>query len=242
MANYQLGFVDIETVSQCRDFEEVPIRQDELFTKKFKYELEEMENPDWNELYLQKAALYAEFGKVVCIVIGRIDEDKNLRLKTLCGRFEQTLLAEAAKILSMFNYLVGHNSKDFDFPFLSRRMMIHGIQIPNVINTAGKKPWEMQTEDTMEMWACGQWKYKTSLDLIAYSFGLPSPKQEISGEDVGRIYWEMFDQMKGDELPFEAEEKAVKTIGTYCQGDVVTLARIYQKMKNLEPFKEIIYS
>jgi len=234
MANYQLGFLDCETVSQYKDWEDVPERDDELYQKKFKHEFTEA--LPVAEHYRQKAALYPEFGKIVCLVIGRIDEFGALKLKTLCGRNEKTLLAEAAVILAMFDSLCGHKAKNFDYPYLCKRMIINGITIPQVLNIAGKKPWEINLEDTMEMWAYGKFNASCSLDLIAHCFGLPSPKQDISGADVGRIYWEMFKDVKGDELPFDAEEKAVKTIGKYCQGDVITLVNVYLKLK----YKEVI--
>lgn len=242
MANYQLGFIDIETVSQYPTFEEVPQRDDELYQKKFKHEFTDDVNVDIH--YASKAVLYPEFGKIVCIVIGYLDQDEKLKLKTLCGRLEKPLLSEAGAILSKFQSLVGHNAKNFDYPYLCKRMMINGITIPQVLNIAGKKPWEITLEDTMEMWAYGQFKATCSLDLLAHCLGLPSPKQEISGADVGRIYWDMFKDVKGEELPFDAEEKAVKTIGNYCQRDVVTLVNVYRKLKGLLVVEEanIIYA
>lgn len=244
MANYQLGFLDLETVSQYPNFEAVPQRDDELYHKRYDHEFIKDGWHSMDEHYVNKAGLYAEFGKVVCMVIAFVDSDEKLKVKTLCGRHEKPLLSQAAEILTKFNSLVAHNGKDFDFPFLSRRMVINGIDLPPVLQTIGKKPWETSFYDTMEMWAFNQWKYKCSIDLIAHCLGLPSPKQDMSGADVGRVYWDMFKYVKGDELPFDAESAVIQRIGKYCQRDVVTLVNVYRKLNRMAVIAEenVIYT
>lgn len=252
MATYQLGFVDTETIPGYKDFNDMPEELARMYERKFGHELAN-NDPDkfdnFEDHYRARAALYPEFGKIVCLVIGVIfvddkDKQEKLKLKTLCGRHEDKLLAEAAPIIDKFDSLVGHNSKEFDFPYLCKRFYVHGIQLPQILNIAGKKPWEVSLIDTMELWRFGSFKGSTSLELFAHCLGLPSPKQDMTGADVAKVYYEMFDHMKDGELPFEAESAAIQKIGKYCQGDVVTLANCYRKLKyqSVIASENVIYS
>lgn len=235
-------FLDIETVPQIQNLNDLPTHTYELFRKKFQRDINEALDQLGGEgqgealaeriegVYRQKASLHAEFGKVVCITLGvfsgRAEDPASitLRLKTIKGRHEKAILEEAAKLLAKPTELCGHNGKGFDFPFLSRRYLANGLPIPYILNTMGKKPWDMPFIDTMELWAFGDFKYTVSLDMLASVFDLPSPKQGISGADVFNLYYQV--GATPDALPFDGEDK----IGAYCEGDVITLVNVYLKM------------
>ena len=167
-----------------------------------------------------RAGIYAEFGKIVCISVGFINErgtGRELRVKSFAGEDEKALLTDFAKLLNSHfdlpdNLLCGHNGKEFDFPYIARRMIINGISIPKILDLTGKKPWEVAHLDTMQMWKFGDYKNFTSLKLLAHVFGIPSPKDDIDGSQVGAVYW---------------EENDIDRIVTYCEKDVVTLVQVY---------------
>lgn len=229
-----IHFLDIETVPgenpEIVDYETIS-----LFNKKFEWEMAQDPTISAQQFYAQKAGLYAEFGKVVCVSIGKMQATK-FYVKTLVNKNEKDLLTQLASMLENANFLCAHNGKDFDFPFLIRRFIIHGLPIPKVLDTIGKKPWDIPHFDTMEMWGSTQWKYRTSLELLAHLFGLPSPKRDMSGADVAKVWFDMFN-VPNDQLPFEKEELAFKKIGEYCAGDIVTLANVFSKIKGLEFIK-----
>lgn len=231
----QIAFIDIETVPNEQTF-------NELFAKKFQKEIIEKNGhylPEdilhgalqgyWND----KASLYAEFGKIVCISIGLLKDDK-LRITSIASKNEKIILEKTTEYLSKVSTwkLVAHNGLDFDFPFLRRRYLIHRLPVPAQLETYGRKPWETNLEDTMEIWSGTQWKYKVSLELLAHCFGTPSPKTEMDGSKVAEIYYGMLD-VKSDELPFDKESADLKAIGDYCALDVITLAKIYCAMRGL---------
>lgn len=233
-------FVDIETVSALSNFSQASEALEYIWKSRFKHEIEKWHTFDMpkslNQHYLDNAAFYAEFGKIVCISIGIFDRTNvNLRIKTLCGDDERQMLQEFKSIIGDRDSLCGHNFKEFDGPYLSRRMIVHGIELPPCLNTGSLKPWEVKNQDTMDMWKFGSFKYNASLAMLAYSFGLPDPKTDLSGDKVGQVYWEAF----GNELtPTVDKMKALERIANYCTGDIKTLANIYMKIKNLPLFKE----
>lgn len=230
-----LLFLDIESVPQYKDYE-TALRENyrlinDHFCRKFAKEI--LEKPG-QEVWEQKAALYAEFGKVVCVVVGRIDTEGNLLLKTLCSRYEKTLLEMLADILNKGKgNLVGHNIIEFDSPYLLRRMWANGIVPPEVLNTDGKPKWELKLSDTMDMWSGSAYKYKAGLDLICHTLGIPSPKTDMTGSQVAEVYYSMFEGVNGDELPFDKETAALERIGKYCAADVVATVNLFLRMKNL---------
>jgi DNA polymerase elongation subunit (family B) len=139
------------------------------------------------------------------------------------GNDEFKLLADFSELLETrtnhpFRMLCAHNGKEFDFPYLCRRMLIHRIKLPLLLNIAGKKPWEVAHLDTMELWKFGDYKHYTSLDLLAAIFNIPSSKGEIDGSQVNEVYY---------------KEKNIKKIADYCQRDVIAVAQLYLKMKGL---------
>ena len=234
-----LTFIDIETVPTVKDWRTESNQFVESFRRRFKLEigsdhvmgeLQMMTDKVWRE----KAGLYAEWGKVACVSLGRLSGSV-FYVKTFCSKDEKEIL-EAFKFAmhkGEINHLVGHNIKEFDGPFLFRRMLINGFSLPPLFAKLLEhiKPWEMPFTDTMEIWAGGQWKHMAGLDLLCSLMGVPSSKSKISGEDVAGLYYGTY------ELPWE-EEDAMKAIGEYCAGDVVANARLYAKLKGFKGIED----
>jgi len=225
-------FLDIETVPVAASFEALDDNFKEFWRKKSKYWIGDSDNINeelYAEKYEEKAGIYAEFAKVVCISAGLLvpkDDDMHMRIKSFYGHDEKELLEEFAGLLNehynnpLKHKLCGHNIKEFDIPFISRRMVINGIKLPAVLDNAGKKPWETKHLcDTMEMWKFGDYKNFTSLDLLAAVLGIESPKDDIDGSMVGKVYWETQD---------------LERIKTYCEKDVLTTAKVYLKLNNID--------
>jgi uncharacterized protein YprB with RNaseH-like and TPR domain len=219
-------FLDIETVPQKADYDQLTDTEKELWSKKAEF-LRKTAFDTPASLY-HRAGIYAEFGKIICIATGIIasaDGKRTLRIKVFFGDDEKQILTDFAALLtSRFNeshhLLCAHNGKEFDFPYLARRMIVNEIKIPSILNISGKKPWEIQHLDTMDLWRFGDYKHFTPLNLLAYVLGIPSPKEDMDGSMVWFVYW---------------KEKNMERIVNYCRKDVITLARIYLKMRN-EPF------
>lgn len=233
-------FVDIETVSGVKDFDALDESSKLSYQKRYGHELENNVPGKYDcfeDHYKAKAGLCAEFGKICCIAVGKIyqaeDTKLKLKIKAVASRDEKQILIEFIKIISKAQVLCAHNGMEFDFPFLFRRMLIHGLVVPNILNPIGKKPWDLSLEDTMVMWGGTQWKYKASLDLLANIFEIPSSKTEMTGGDVATVYYSMFDGVKKDELPFEKEKEVLDKIGRYCGMDIVVLANLYCKIKGI---------
>jgi len=210
-------FVDIETVPIAENYDGLSERMQYLWTKKASYLLKSEE--DTPETVYEKAGVFAEFGKVVCISAGVI-KDNVLNIKSFYGDDEKSVLNDFARSLNLFyasenHSLCAHNGKEFDFPFMCRRMLVNQIPIPKILDTQGKKPWEINHLDTMELWKFGDYKNFTSLDLLTELFDIPSPKDDISGADVARVYYEENDLMR---------------IVEYCQKDVVSLTQVYMRL------------
>jgi len=219
-------FLDVETVPMAADYSELPETFQALWEKKCqRIKTSEDETPD--SLFFEKAGIFAEFGKTVCVSAGFFrpgEEEGSLvfRVKSYFGDCEKTLLTEFSRLLEEhFNtpahFLCAHNGKEFDFPYLSRRMLINGLDLPFLLNNHGKKPWEVSLLDTMELWKFGDHKNFTSLALLAAVFNIPTPKDDIDGSDVARVYW---------------QDKDLERIALYCSKDVVTTARLFLKYSN----------
>jgi 3'-5' exonuclease len=230
LENHQLTsilFLDVETVPQFSDYEEAPSAIRELWDKKASLLRHEGETPQ--SLY-HRAGIYAEFGKVICISCGMFSADGRFRIKSFHGHDEKTVLADFAALCEKSfsrpdRYLCAHNGKEFDFPFLSRRMLVNGIRLPRILDTAGKKPWEVSHLDTLELWKFGDYKSFTSLNLLATIFGIPTPKDDIDGSRVWEVYW---------------REGNLDRIVTYCQKDTLTVAQLFLRFRGepiLEPGK-----
>ena len=219
---YRILFLDIETAPMVAEFDDLPEHFKPLWEKKAN-RLKNEEELSAADLF-DRGGIYAEFGKIICISAGFFykDEDQlTLRIKSFFGQDEKEILADFSALLnehfnSAAHYLCAHNGKEFDFPYLSRRMLINGVELPYLLDNFGKKPWETTLIDTMELWKFGDYKSYTSLELLAAIFNIPTPKDDISGKDVGRVYW---------------VENDLERIATYCAKDVVTIARLYLKYR-----------
>ncbi|MAZ92984.1 MAG: 3'-5' exonuclease [Lentimicrobiaceae bacterium] len=219
-------FLDIETVSQVSEYSELDGRIKHLWDKKAEILMRYKPDTNSKELY-NSAGIYAEFGKIICISCGFMN-GRELRVKSFYGTDEVILLNEFAEMLNKHyanakNLLCAHNGKEFDFPYIARRMLILGIELPSVINMAGKKPWEVRHIDTMELWKFGDYKHYTSLELLAAIFNIPTPKDDIDGSMVGKVYW---------------MDKDLKRIVEYCQKDVVTIVQLLRRYLGLALIKD----
>jgi uncharacterized protein YprB with RNaseH-like and TPR domain len=224
----EILFIDIETVPTHPEFNLLSERMQAEWARKAKFvKSPSSENADAAMLFEERAGIYSEFAKVVCIGIGSLQSDEKgwkMRLKPLTNDNEKILLQNFCEVITRFSSLYkefrfcGHNIKEFDIPFLCRRMVINGIALPGCLNTAGKKPWEVSHLDTMEMWRFGDHKNFTSLSLLAEIFGIPSPKSDLDGSMVAGVYW---------------NDKDLARIGSYCLQDVLTSARVYLRLKEI---------
>lgn len=226
-------FLDIETVSQQRSFDLLDASWQSLWQKKSELLLRNRENETAESIY-SRAAIYAEFGKIICISCGVLsiqDGQRKFTLKSFAGNDERQLLIDFTEMLRKWSgnearYLCAHNGKEFDFPYLCRRMIIQRIPIPYLLQIAGKKPWEITHIDTMELWKFGDYKSFTSLNLLAHTLGIPTPKDDIDGSQVGELYWSSTDNI--------TQQAAIDRIKTYCQKDVLTVAQLYLRMQGEE--------
>jgi len=214
-------FLDIETVPVLSSFELLDPAIQVLWEKKSaNFRKDDQTAADVYE----RSGIYAEFGKIICISVGLL-KDKNpygFRLKSFYGDDEKSILLEFSAMISKFSknrdaLLCAHNGKEFDYPYIARRMIINGLMIPEILNNAGKKPWEIKLLDTMELWKFGDYKSYTSLDLLSSILGFPSPKDDIDGSMVADIFW---------------SEHDLKRIVTYCEKDVLAVARILMRFMN----------
>jgi len=212
-------FLDIETVPAYRSFADAPVEFQSLWERKSnQLRKNEMDTP---ESTYHRAGIYAEFGKIICISCGMFTPEGHFRIKSFFGHDEKTILKEFAALCERSfhtpeRYLCAHNGKEFDFPYLSRRMLINGVHLPNILNTPGRKPWEVSHLDTHELWKFGDYKSFTSLNLLATVFGIPTPKDDIDGSKVWEVYW---------------NEENLPRIVTYCQKDTLTVAQIFLRFR-----------
>lgn len=217
-------FLDIETVPQFENYEELSDRQKKFWDAKSK--LISKNTEDSPEQTYDRAAIYGEFGKIVCISSGFIKQQgdkKEFIIKSLHGSDELQILLSFTEIIKRLEqnpgrwFLCAHNGKEFDFPYLCRRMVVNGVSIPSMLDARGKFAKDLQTIDTMELWKFGDYKHFTSLDLLAEIFGIPSPKEIMDGSMVKDVYY---------------KEKDTQKIADYCSKDVITLAQVFLKFKN----------
>ncbi len=219
-----LLFIDIETVSNQRDYGELSDRLKAQWDRKAGFLRNENELTS-EQLFSDRAAIYAEFGKIIVIALGffhfKDGEPMSLRIKSYFSDNENELLTNFKSVLeTKFDQentiLCGHNGKEFDFPYLCRRMLVNQIKLPDILDVASKKPWEVNYLDTMEMWKFGDRKNFTSLDLLTAIFDVPSSKSDIDGSMVNRVYY---------------EEDGLNRIAEYCSNDVIATAQLYLRMK-----------
>jgi len=206
-------FLDIETVPIVYNYADLNESTRDLWDKKWQFNKEVT-----GEQQYVKAGIYAEFAKVVCIGLGFYNQGK-FRVKTIASEHEPEILEQFSDLLKQhFNtashLLCAHNGKEFDFPFLCRRFLINNFPLPKTLQLQGLKPWNVNHIDTMDLWKFGDVKNFSSLNLLAHVFGIPSPKDDMDGSQVGKTFY---------------EDKDLKKIETYCKKDVITLARVYNR-------------
>ncbi len=219
-------FLDIETVPLKPAYENLSDTEKELWDKKAN-KIAKKEDDTAEELY-PRAGIYAEFGKIVCISCGVAASDQRVRVKSFADDDEKKLLEGFAHMLNKSfaepsKIMCAHNGKEFDFPYIARRMLVNGIFLPGILQIAGKKPWEIQHLDTMELWKFGDYKNYTSLAVLTHLFNIPTPKDDIDGSDVYRIYW---------------DEKDLNRIVTYCQKDVIATMQLFRRYRNEPLFSD----
>ena len=216
----QVLFLDIETVPENTSFAELSEEKQELWAQKTSYQRKGEITP---EDFYERAGIWAEFGTIVCISVGYFvlkGEERSFRVTSFHGK-EKDLLLNFKNLLETHfshprNLLCAHNGKEFDFPYIARRMLILGIRLPYKLDLFGKKPWEVPHLDTMELWKFGDYKHFTSLKLLANVLGIPSPKEDMDGSMVRDVYY---------------EEKDLDRIMKYCVLDVATTAQVFLKLK-----------
>ena len=229
--NYKLSnilFLDIETVPQEENWNSLSKTIQELFEQKTKYQ---RKDEFTSEQFYERAGIWAEFGKIICISVGYfvdVEKNKQLRLTSFYGDDEHQLLSDFKVLLDTHfanktNVLCAHNGKEFDFPFIARRMIVHQIELPKKLNLFGKKPWEVPHLDTLELWKFGDYKHYTSLKLLTSILGISSPKDDINGSEVAHVYY---------------KEKDLQRIVTYCEKDTIAVAQILLRFNNEDLLKE----
>lgn len=218
----QVIVLDIETVPQYSSYNDVPPNLQELWEIKTSHQRRLDQSA---EEFYERAGILAEFGKIICISLGIFSyqhKSYSLRLKSFAGDDERQILQQFSSLIEkqatslMF---CAHNGKEFDYPYLCRRLLVNGLEIPPPLDISGKKPWEVNHLDTMEMWKFGDYKHFTSLNLLAAILNIPTPKDDIDGSQVRQVYY---------------EEKNLDRIVTYCQKDVITTAQVLLKFKGIE--------
>ncbi|MDO4763585.1 MAG: 3'-5' exonuclease [Flavobacteriaceae bacterium] len=213
-------FLDIETVPLFGSWGEVSEVEQKLWEKKTQTQRGDATSEDF---YTERAGVMAEFGKIICISVGMLEKNNQLKIKSFYGDNEAELLENFGQIFNsprLSNVILcAHNGKEFDFPWIARRMLINGFEPPFPFQMFGKKPWEIPHLDTMELWKFGDWKNFISLELMAYIFGVPTPKDDIDGSMVAEIYY---------------KEKDLPRIVKYCEKDVLTLANVFRRMRQEE--------
>ncbi len=214
-------FLDIETVPLHEQYSELSAEAQMLWEEKTRYQRKEEFSA---EEFYDRAGIWAEFGKIVCISVGYFSfrhQQRTFRVTSFTGE-EKNLLEDFSRLVNEHfsrpnKLFCAHNGKEFDFPYISRRMIINGIEIPQKLQLFGKKPWEIPHLDTMEMWKFGDYKHYTSLKLLAHILGIPSPKDDIDGSEVRNVFYN-----EGD----------IDRIATYCEKDTITVAQILLRFRN----------
>ncbi len=220
-------FLDIETVPEFEKFTDLSNEMQELYAKKTQYQRKEEFSL---EEFYERAGIWAEFGKIICISVGffsSFKKERRFRIKSFFGNDERKLLLAFKDLLeghfsSPKHLLCAHNGKEFDFPYIARRMIINNVKLPEKLNLFGKKPWEIAHIDTLELWKFGDYKHYTSLNLLTNILGIPSPKNDINGSEVAQVYY---------------QEKNIDRIVKYCEKDTLAVVQLLLRFSNLELLK-----
>ena len=222
-------FLDIETVPCCQNFEDLDVLFQNLWAEKTAWQRKEEYNP--SDFYKLKSGFMAEFAKIICISVGYLFTKKNenhFRIKSFYGDDEKQIITDFNELLNtQYNkkkhQLCAHNGKEFDFPFIARRTLINGLKIPALLDVTGKKPWNINHLDTMELWRFGDYKNYTSIKLLAALFNIQTPNDDINSSQVADVYW---------------NDKDLERIKKYCQKDTLTVAQLLLKYIGEEPISE----
>ena len=216
-------FIDIETAPQYPVFSEVPEIFQKLWDKKSTYFRAEEQSA--SDVY-ERAGIYAEFGRIICISAGYITQkqgERFYRVKSFYDDDEKKLLTQFNQMLEKFTNHAGkrvcaHNGMEFDFPYIGRRSLIHGLKLPKILDIAGAKPWEVKDRliDTLQLWKFGDYKNYTSLDLLCAVFKIPTPKDDIDGSQVAHVYY---------------NENDLDRIIRYCEKDTLALTNLLLRYK-----------
>lgn len=222
----QLGnilFLDIETVPEHENYTNLDIEMQSLWEAKTQYQRRDEHSP---EDFYERAGIWAEFGKIVCISAGYFTLKGDIRHFRVTSFFgdEKKILQDFSNLLNNHfgqpqHLLCGHNAKEFDIPFIARRMIIHGLQLPGKLNLFGKKPWEVPHLDTLELWKFGDYKHYTSLKLLTKILGVPSSKGDIDGSQVAKVFY---------------QDQDIDRIVTYCEKDVIATAQVFLRLRREE--------
>ena len=219
-------FLDIETVPETQHFSDLDETKQGLWEHKSQYQRKEEFTA---EEFYDRAGIWAEFGKIICISVGYFKSQgdiRTFRVTSFYGEETKTLKDFKNLLITHFSQtkhlLCAHNGKEFDFPYIARRMIINNIELPYKLNLFGKKPWEVPHLDTLELWKFGDYKTYTSLKLLTNILGIPSPKDDINGSEVGTVYY---------------KEKNIQRIVTYCEKDTIAIAQLLLRFNN-EPLIE----
>jgi uncharacterized protein YprB with RNaseH-like and TPR domain len=220
-------FLDIETVPEAEHFSELDAAKQELWSAKSRYQRKEEFSA---EAFYDRAGIWAEFGKIICISVGFFKNKGGIRTFRVTSFFgdEIKILKDFKTLLNLHfgqtkHLLCAHNGKEFDFPYIARRMIIHNIELPNKLNLFGKKPWEIPHLDTLELWKFGDYKHYTSLKLLTSILGIPSPKDDIDGSEVAGVYY---------------KQKNIQRIVSYCEKDTIAVAQVLLRFNNLDLLTE----
>lgn len=229
-------FLDIETVPQTASLNELSPEMIHLWEDKYNVLHKRLpekytENTTAADAFANSAGIYSEFGKIICISVGFIffrDEKMHFRTKSFAGHDERRVLIDFSQLIHKFcttkeHTLCGHNIKEFDIPYICRRMLIQGIALPAALQISGKKPWEVNFIDTLELWKFGDYKNYTALKLLTAVFGIPTPKDDIDGSQVATVYY---------------RDNDIQRISVYCQKDVVATAQVYLRMEGFPLIEE----
>jgi len=237
-------FLDIETVPEHEHYHTLDAELQGLWETKTQYQRKDEIDPEtfyeragiwaefgkivcisvgYPETFYERAGIWAEFGKIVCISVGYFTlkgDIRNFRVTSFFGEEKKILLDFANLLNNHFgqaqHLLCGHNAKEFDIPFIARRMIIHQVALPAKLNLFGKKPWEIPHLDTLELWKFGDYKHFTSLKLLTKILGIPSPKGDIDGSQVAQVYY---------------VEKDIDRIVTYCEKDTIAVAQLFLRFR-----------
>ncbi len=226
----EILFIDIETVSLVNEFSQLNTEWQKLWEKKMKFQVNEEENA---EALYERAGIYSEFGKIICISAGYISQKKGeyfFRVKSFYNENEKELINDFFNALHKFTYtgkkrLCAHNGQEFDYPYIARRALVNRLKLPKILDIAGQKPWETKEFllDTLQLWKFGDYKHYTSLSLLCALFDIPTPKDDIDGSQVGKVYW---------------EDKDIDRIIRYCEKDTLAVANLLLRYKGEEIIPE----